>query len=439
MARRTKGEGSVSLWKASKSPDTKHRAKVTVVLPTGEKKTIYGYGPTSKTAIADREKKVKRAMAQNPNAETITVTQLAAKWLKHCKMHGLKRKSLFNYANEIRLHIKPYIGDKPLTKVTLEDLQAIQYRLITAKPKPKYRTAELVTIRLKSMFSFALELYDAQIQTGDIKLVNVAASLQIPKRPKSAKPAPVKVWTTEQMEAFLNLIKEWYDKNQSLYYPLFFVAMNVGLRQSELIGLKWDRVRVRQDGQPYIRVDTQLVHFNGKFHEETPKTEKGVRNLPISPITYALLMEYRTKLEKIARRRGWQVKDDSLVFPTFEGTPVNPGNLRRSLDTAVEQLELPRITFHTLRKLFATYVTRDLIEKGKFPPKVLQQLLGHATTRVAMEVYAQVVDDDLDLAVLSIGGTNPVPPIVPPIDTEKGQDNPTDEPSEKQETTAPKR
>lgn len=49
-----------------------------------------------------------------------------------------------------------------------------------------------------------------------------------------------------------------------------------------------------------------------------------------------------------------------------------------------------------------SYLTRDLIEQGKYPPKILQRLLGHARPDVSMHIYNQVVEDDLDLATVTL-------------------------------------
>jgi len=72
--------------------------------------------------------------------------------------------------------------------------------------------------------------------------------------------------------------------------------------------------------------------------------------------------------------------------------------------------ELPEIKLHTLRKVYGTYLTRRLVKRGIFPPKVLQENLGHARIDVAMEVYNRVMEEDADEAVVDMGeitGTAP--------------------------------
>jgi len=103
-------------------------------------------------------------------------------------------------------------------------------------------------------------------------------------------------------------------------------------------------------------------------------------------------MEHKQLIAKLKEAPEWV--DDNLVFPAFSGHPIMPRNLRRSFYSLIDQLSLRPIKFHTLRKTYATYVTQNLLQQNKFPPKVLQKLLGHSRADVAMNVYAKVIDKD---------------------------------------------
>ena len=146
-----------------------------------------------------------------------------------------------------------------------------------------------------------------------------------------------------------------------------------------------------------IRVE-QLVYHHGKLYWDTPKTKTSVRDVPISKGLYDFLQEHRKKLAWIKKNtRDWQEHD--LVFPSYVGTPVNPNNLRRSFDNLIRRADLPPIKFHTLRKVFATYITKELMGQSKFPPKILQQLLGHSRPDMAMNIYTKVIDEDMRTAI----------------------------------------
>lgn len=385
--RRSHGEGTVLEWKAAYSPDTKYRARRNIVLPTGKKKEVYGYGRTAKIAVQDREARIKEAMQKAPSIKTMTVMQMMAKWLTHKSKQQRKRSTIRSYANLIKRYINPSLGTMQIAEVTPEHIQDLQYNLID---QGLYRTAQQVLMLNKCSFEYARKLYGK-----NIKIDNPAADIDRVPIPKVDNPKD-QPWTLEEMNRFLARAKEIYDTGQSLYYPLFYTAFACGLRRGELLGLRWPEVLAKPDEFGEIRysikVITQRVHHTNDFYEDTPKTLASLREVPITAEHYAMLQEHRELIERFKSRGNWF--DDNLVFPSASGHAIHPKNLLRSFKTIIAHLSLRVIKFHTLRKTYATYITQGLIAQDKFPPKVLQKLLGHARADVAMNVYAKVIEKD---------------------------------------------
>ena len=386
--KRSYGEGTVLEWSGAHSPDSKFRARRKVLLPNGKKKEVYGYGRTARKAVQDREAKAKVVLAKAPSPKTMTVRQLMAKWLTNKSKQQRKRSTLKSYGNIIRVHINPYIGDKEIFKVVPEDIQTIQYGIIDSG---KYRTAQQVLMVTKCAFDYARKLY-----SHSFELKNPAADIDRVPIPNIDNPKD-KPWTLEELDQFLQLAKKYYDMGQTLYYPLYYTAFACGLRRGELLGLRWTEVfkipTEEEDTFRYsIKIITQRVYHDNEYYEDTPKTRASIRELPITPEHYELLMEHQELINKLKEAPEWF--DDNLVFPSFSGHAIQPRNLRRSFNSIIEQLSLRLIKFHTLRKTYATYVTQSLIQQNMFPPKVLQKLLGHTRADVAMNVYAKVIDKD---------------------------------------------
>lgn len=147
---------NAKLYSGSKSLNTKYRDRETVTAPDGTKKDVQGYGRTKAEATTDFERKAETFMAQHPAAKTITFEQLAAKWLTHKKMQGRKRRTISSYADVLRNHLIPAIGETPISHIKLRDLQAVQYALVSAG---KYRTAEIAVLILKSAYEYAAKMY----------------------------------------------------------------------------------------------------------------------------------------------------------------------------------------------------------------------------------------------------------------------------------------
>jgi integrase len=169
---------------------------------------------------------------------------------------------------------------------------------------------------------------------------------------------------------------------------MFVTAVVTGLRQGELVALPWSNVT--PEG---VRVDRtwsrdEIVGY------DTPKTRHAYRTVPISTDVYAMLLE---------RHR---LTGGELVFPTEAGTMGSPWNVHRAfvhfmrahnaaLAEGQDALAIPRIRFHDLRRVAATLWARQGAE-----PKVIQQLLGHATPHLALSVYQGVLDERVEAARL---------------------------------------
>ena len=66
----------------------------------------------------------------------------------------------------------------------------------------------------------------------------------------------------------------------------------------------------------------------------------------------------------------------------------------RARDKLVIELDPPSVTLHELCDLYGTYVTPDLVQKGKYSPKLVMTLLGHSQPDVAMQYYTRMIEED---------------------------------------------
>ena len=77
-------------------------------------------------------------------------------------------------------------------------------------------------------------------------------------------------------------------------------------------------------------------------------------------------------------------KDHGLIFASGVGTPINPENLiKRSFKPLLEKAGLPKIRFHDLRHTCATLLLGRCVH-----PKLVQELLGHATIAMTLDTYS---------------------------------------------------
>ena len=130
--------------------------------------------------------------------------------------------------------------------------------------------------------------------------------------------------------------------------------------------------------------------YEGSFG--TPKTDAGIRSLPLSPSALELLVSWRGRVKR--------AEPVDLVFGTWSGKPISPNNiLRRWIFPACAALGLPNATWLTFRRTYSSWAH----EKG-VPGKVVAELMGHAKVDTTLNVYTQVIDASKRAAAEKVGG-----------------------------------
>ena len=155
---------------------------------------------------------------------------------------------------------------------------------------------------------------------------------------------------------------------------LYLTAAMTGLRQGELIGLRWRDVDF--DARK-VRVVSPFVR--GEFND--PKSEGSGRSVPMAKRVAIALAELR--------ERSCTPRDSDLVFCHPEtGHPLDRSKLVRRFKQALERAEVHRITFHELRHTFGTRMAAAGV-----PLRTLQHWMGHADSKTT-QVYAHYQPSD---------------------------------------------
>jgi integrase len=170
---------------------------------------------------------------------------------------------------------------------------------------------------------------------------------------------------------------------------LYVLAVTTGMRQGELLGLKWQDVALEAKT---LRVRRTLTRHGGKIALGEPKTKKSRRTIHLTDAAVqALKAHLNHQLEEIGQL-GDAYQDQGLVFTTQVGTLINPTNLRkRSFAPLLNKTGLPYIRFHDLRHTCATL----MLAVGT-NPKVVQETLGHANVSVTLDIYSHLLPNMQD-------------------------------------------
>ncbi len=164
---------------------------------------------------------------------------------------------------------------------------------------------------------------------------------------------------------------------------MYTVALALGLRQGEALGVRWEDVDLEAQT---LRVRYALQRIDRKPTFVEPKTTRSRRTLPLPPSIVTALRAHRVRQleERLLAGERWQ--DWNLVFASTVGTPLDGHNVTHRLQKHLERAGLPRQRFHDLRHCCASL----LLAQGVHPRAVME-ILGHSQIALTMDTYSHVM------------------------------------------------
>ncbi len=319
----------------------------------------------------------------------MTVDEWFEYWINHI-VGDLAPNTRRNYRERYKRNIQPVIGG-----MKLSDVKPLHCKMVLNNMDEDYAgsTIRQTFIAMGTLFKSALmndliakHPMDGVRYTKPIRAVN-----------------DIKFLTVEEQEKFLEAAKRSHNYNQ------YALILQTGLRTGEMIGLTWDAIDFEKRTLT-VNKTLEYRHKQGYWRAGPPKTQQSYRTIPLTNQAYEILKEIESKkgerkeseslsqtLEYIDRRTGQKktlvMKD--LVFINWRtGEPAKNSSYDTHLYKLCDEANIKRFCMHALRH---TYATRA-IESG-MQPKLLQQLLGHASIKTTMDRYVHVTEDSLANAV----------------------------------------
>lgn len=330
----------------------------------GKRRRKVVYAPTEAEAIVKRDA-LRRALTLGVNlaAPPRTIKEWLTEWLAEKERDGsAKPTTIARYRQVIDGHLIPHLGRIKLDKLSPRDVQ----RLV-AQLRDKMAAASVIKVHgvLRVALADALRL--------DLVERNVAKAAKLPRlgrvERRALTPAEARKLLTEvageRLEAF------------------FVLALTIGLRRGELLGLRW--IDVETD-EKVLFVRQTLQRVNGQLCIVSPKTHRSTRPVPMARFACEALIRHREvqDREKAATKELW--RESGLVFANTLGGPMEPRNVNRRFEQARKAAGLEWLRLHDLRHAFATFLLH-----GGQELRTVMELLGHSTIRLTADTYGHVL------------------------------------------------
>ena len=381
---RGNGEGDVYPRKDKDGKVVGYRGAYWVHTAEGPKRRFVSGKTKTEARAALRQARGDAADGLVFEAGALTLGAYMARWLSDSVRDTVRQGSFVRYEQITRLHVTPALGGLRLKNLTPAHIRGLYREKLDAGLSG--RTVQYVHATLHKALK--------QAAADGLVPRNAAANVKAP-RPRKTEIRPL---TAEQACALLDAACG--DRFEALYV----LAVHCGLRQGELLGLKWEDVDLPSG---VLRVRRTLSFTKDGPIFNPPKTAKGRRAVALTDgAANALEAHMRRQLSE-AEVLGDGYEDRGLIFPGEKGQPLQAYSMTGgSFARLLKRAGLPGKTrFHDLRHTCATLLLCEGVH-----PKLVQELLGHATISITLDTYSHVLPTLGDRAARAMEGALPSPP-----------------------------
>lgn len=366
--RRAKGQGG-------QKPDGTWSGSITL---GGKRRWLYGKTHAEvQVKLARLRADHDKGLPTDPPREKVGA--FLKRWQEHEARVSVRPSTYRLYTGLIQTHVTRQREDGSWTgigSIRLARLSPGDVKALLAEAEAQGKTPRLRQL----MFAVLHRAFQTALKEGIVPR-NV---LDAVTRPRVAR-KEMKVLTAAQVGTFLKVA------SGHRLEALYILALTRGMRQGEMFGLQWDDLDL--DAKT-LSIQRQLTDGNGHPTLAEPKTARGRRRLDLPTMLVDALKAHRTRMLAEGHYQA-----GGLIFVDTQGHPLRASNVARNSfipllvkaglateDPETKQVTRRAIRFHDLRHTCATLALASGV-----PAKVVQEMLGHSTISVTLDLYGHVL------------------------------------------------
>jgi integrase len=311
-------------------------------------------GLTRSQAEAELRKLIGSVQIAQARRERMTVAEAGELLIASATTRGLKRSTVMSYETICRVHLSPFFGSRPLDRIARRDVESLGAQMIR-KGKTPATTRHALSV-LHTIFEHARRQEWV-----------VANPVSLADKPRVEQVDPdIRFLDTEEVEALVRGVPD--DYLGRVERPMYLAAAMTGMRQGELLALRWldvdwaaQRVRIRRN---FVR---------GEFG--TPKSKRSSRSVPLAD-------RLARELDQLHRGTNWPGEDDLVFAHPHTGKPIDRSKLLKRFKSALKHAGVRDVRFHDLRHTFGTRLAAQGV-----PMRTLQEMMGHRDFKTTL-IYA---------------------------------------------------
>jgi integrase len=359
VSRRGRGEGTIH-----KRKDGRWAAAADLGYKDGKRYRPEFYGRTRAEVAAKLAEAQENHRAGRPvRVKRQTVEQFLEDWLANTVPTSVRPTTLVSYTTIVRRHIIPELGHLQLADLAPQHVQTMIGTKLAAGLSP--RRVQYIRAVLRTALKQAVKWRSVTL--------NAAALAEAPRVERHE----IQPFSVEDARRLLEASQD--DRLAALYS----VALAMGLRQGEALGLRWEDVAF-ETGQLRVRVTLQRI--DRSYRLLPPKTERSRRTLRMPATALAALRAHRARQLEERLQAGAAWEDWGLVFTTATGRPLHATWITHRFQKLLERSGLPRARFHDLRHTCASL----LLAQG-VSARMIMEILGHSQISLTMNLYSHIM------------------------------------------------